>query len=128
MKHYWTGTKNGIFGRHEFKGKINYSCGHRRNHPGHQDINLSRPCYDCCQAMIGTVQTVVRYGNLPKSGKSYNYADNVAEIGISCYLVGTTPRPEFTDRKKLVFKALVVSFGSDDEPIIDMTTIIETQP
>lgn len=110
----------------------NYGCGHTK--VGGQRIgvdkiiNCSLICYDCQQAMIGTRQNVVRYGEIPESGLSYNYRDSEYEKGVSCYLNGMRARPEFTEgRNKLVFSAIVIGWGGDSEPLIDHKTIKFTE-
>ena len=92
---------------------------------GHPEQDIVREyCYDCKQSFIGTRQTVIRYGNVPKSGLSYNYRDNCNENGISCYLQNMRPRPEFTiGRNKIVFTAIVIGYGGDDETLINLKTI-----
>jgi hypothetical protein len=121
--HSYSGTKNGVFGYHRFEGVDTYSCGHTKWTASHNSGKISRPCHDCMVAMIGTRKTVVRYGELPANGKSYNFADNKQEMGVSCYFDGQIPRPEFTSRKKIIFTAVVVGIGSDDEPLIDTDSI-----
>ena len=92
---------------------------------GHPEQNqIKEYCWDCKQSFIGTRQSVIRYGNVPKSGVSFNYRDNESEIGVSCYLPKMRPRPEFTHgRNKLEFTAIVIGYGGDDEPLIDAKTI-----
>jgi hypothetical protein len=106
-----------------------YGCGCKKESAERfgvdKEYHVSYPCFDCQQKMIGTRQTVVRYGGCPQSGYSKNYRDNVNEIGISCYLTTMRPRPEFTSRKKHIFSAIIIGWGSDDEPIIDAKTIIK---
>lgn len=107
-----------------------YSCGcsktsMRRFGPD-KKFEVSRPCVDCREKMIGQRFTVIRYGNIPECGKSYNYRDNKYEEGVSVYFENMRPRPEFVEgRNKLVFSAVVVGFGGDDEPLIDVKTIIK---
>ncbi len=104
-----------------------YGCGHKREGMDrigeNKEYNVSYPCYDCQQMMIGTRQIVIRYGDLPQNGKSYNYRDNKNEIGVSCYLPSMRPRPEFSCREKHEYSAIIIGWGSDDEPIIDAETI-----
>jgi len=107
----------------ELLGVTTYRCGCRVYNQSHDDAIVDKVCYDCLLLLIGTRQTVVRYGNIPKGGKSYNYRDNKYESGVSCYLLNDKPRPEFSDRPKLVVSAIVIDTGSDDEPIIDSKTI-----
>jgi hypothetical protein len=40
-------------------------------------------------------------------------------------LIDSKPRPEFTSRRKQIFTAIIIGIGSDDEPIIDASTICE---
>ena len=115
------------------KETTKFKCGHTRSTElvfcsdidviEERITDVSYPCYECQQSMIGTRQTVVRYGHLPTSGHSYNYRSNSCESGVSCYLPSMRARPEFTDRPKLVFSAVVVGWGGDDEPLIDIQTI-----
>jgi hypothetical protein len=103
-----------------------YGCGHKEINEVwgvDHNYNVSFPCYDCQVKLIGTLQTVVRYGDIPAGGKSYNHRDGKSEIGVSCYLESMRPRPWFTDRPKHIFKAVIVGWGSDDEPLIDAKTI-----
>ena len=87
-------------------------------------IISNSPCFDCQQKMIGTRQNVIRYGNIPSCGKSYNYRDGKYEDGVSCYLLNMRPRPEFTEnRKKIKISAVIIGWGGDDEPLIDVKTI-----
>lgn len=86
---------------------------------------ISYPCFDCQQKMIGTRTTVVRYGDMPKGGRSYNYRENKYEDGVSVYLETMRPRAEFTDRPKRIFSAVIIGWGGDDEPLIDANTIKE---
>jgi len=94
-------------------------------YPGHPDQNITVDfCWDCKQKMIGTRQIVVRYGNIPAGGKSYNYATGSYEAGASCYFPAMGARPEFRcGRPRLVFSAIVINTGGDDEPVIDANTI-----
>ena len=88
-------------------------------------IVSGHPCYDCQQKMIGKRVVVIRYGDMPANGKSYNYRDNKYENGVSCYLPWMRPRPEFVeDRNKIKLSAVVVDFGGDDEPLIDKKTAL----
>ena len=104
-----------------------YSCGCKRegNPRWGEDklVEVSYPCYDCQQKMIGLRTTVVRYGDIPTCGKSYNHRENKYEEGVSVYLQTMLTRPEFTDRKKFVFSAVIIGWGGDDEPLIDPETI-----
>ena len=87
--------------------------------------NSSTICYDCRQAAIGQRVDVVRYGDLPVSGRSYNYRDGKYENGVSCYFAAAKPSPFIADgRKKIEFSAIVMGLGSDSEPVIDMGTVI----
>ncbi|KKN34371.1 hypothetical protein LCGC14_0794180 [marine sediment metagenome] len=103
----------------KIKNKFTYA------YDGHPEQKIIREyCWECKQSFIGTRQKVIRYGDIPKSGFSYNYRENRNEIGISCYLQNMRPRPEFTKgRKKIVFSAIIIDYGGDDEPLIDMKTI-----
>ncbi len=92
---------------------------------GHPEQNIIREyCWECKQSFIGTRQIVIRFGDMPKSGMSYNYRDNCNESGVSCYFKNMRPRPEFTNgRNKIICTAIVIDYGGDDEPIIDMKTV-----
>lgn len=109
----------------EFPGRYLYDCcGRAYYREGHNDLHVEY-CYDCQQKLIGTRQTVIRYGDIPICGQSYNYRDNKREIGVSCYLPGMSTRSEFTKgRKKLKISAVIIGWGGDDEPLIDASTII----
>ena len=105
-----------------------YSCGHvTESDPRFgidKKLNISYPCLECRTEMIGKRINVVRFGDIPSCGKSYNYRDNKYEIGISCYLIGMNYRPEFTENRNiLLFSAICVGFGGDCEPLIDPNTI-----
>jgi len=85
--------------------------------------NVSYPCYDCQLSMLGARCDVVRYGYMPIGGKSYNYRDNKYEIGVSCYLPNMRVRPEFSEgRNILTGSAIIVGWGGDCEPLIDLST------
>ncbi len=111
------------------KNITTYGCGHQKESEERfgedKFFSVSYPCYDCQQAMIGTRQNVVRYGEIPEDGKSYNFRENRAEDGVSCYLTSMRPRPEFVEnRKRQEFSAIIIGWGGDDEPLIDAKSII----
>ena len=114
-------------------GTHTYICGHTRNRPG-VDMTWKHRCYTCRSAEIGTRIQFVRYGAIPASGHSINWAQNTAEEGVAVYrLLGNgvhepTLRAEFASRIPITGTAVMVGTGSDDEPIIDATTIILDQP
>jgi len=64
-----------------------------------------------------------RYGDLPETGRSFNYADNTAEFGVS--LSNIKGEKEigssmwFSDRKKVEVRGILLPVtGSDGEPLI----------
>lgn len=100
-------------------------CSHRTKSTNRfQAIKLDGLCWECKKKLIGTRQNVVRFGNIPESGHSKNYASNSYEEGVSVYFEWDNPRGEFQERDKVLkFSAIVVGYGSDDEPLIDADTI-----
>ena len=104
------------------KSITKYRCGHTktkeyRHYIDKTDVyDLQTLCWDCKQKLIGKVVTVYRYGTPIE--KSWNYADNREEEGMSCYFPEDRPRPEFTDRPLYVGTGIIIGYGSDDEPLV----------
>ena len=104
-------------------GVDTYRCGHEKWNGSWKSYTLCDDCVDCRDSVVGTRQTVIRYGNVPSSGMSHNYRDNCDEVGVSVYLPWQRPRAEFVRRQKYTLSAVVIGWGSDDEALIDASTI-----
>jgi hypothetical protein len=108
----------------DYTGRIEYKCCGKVKYVDGHNVIESTLCADCQEALIGQRVTVVRYGDIPTGGKSYNHRDGKNEAGVSCYLHGMSVRPEFSEgRNKLEFSAIIIGWGGDDEPLIDAATI-----
>ena len=105
-----------------------YACGCIRDN-GEKEIRQGKDkCYSCMKALFGKRVSFIRYGDIPESGRSINWAENRYEAGVSCYLVEGgkimhTVRGEFCDRNVICGTAIAVGTGSDDELLIDASTI-----
>ena len=123
-KQYLSTDNNGKTVIKEYEGYREYRCCGKKEYIESHQIYKPAYCWNCMQKLIGTRQNVIRYGNIPPSGQSYNYRDNKIEDGVSCYMPNQKPRPEFTKgRNKLEFRAIIRGWGGDDEPLIDAKTI-----
>lgn len=76
------------------------------------------------------VVTGYRYGNIPESGLSFNYADDRAEKGLSLAAINNTDEVGstvwFTDRKVVTVSGVLLPVtGSDGEPLILIVDSIE---
>ena len=123
-KQYLSTDENGKTIMKEYEGYREYQCcGKKEYIESHQIYEISY-CWNCMQKLIGTRQNVIRYGDIPANGKSYNHRENKNEDGVSCYLLNQRPRPEFIEgRNRLEFSAVIIGWGGDDEPLINAKTI-----
>lgn len=112
---------------------LHRACGHT-THSGtcsdHGTYELAGICYDCLKALIGTRIEFVRFGEAPEDGASRNHISGRGEAGVSVYLVlaGRTviagfPAEIWTRRPIYRGTAVMVDTGSDDEPIVDWSTV-----
>ena len=111
---------------------IKYACNHTRDYCPGRELSDRGLCWDCKQALIGQVVEFVRFGAPPECGRSYNYATNQAEAGVSGYLmidgqIYGTIRSEFADRQRYVGRGVVVGIGSDDEIVVDIIEISKSR-
>lgn len=108
---------------------IKYHCGCTRDDGDNsRTYNAKNKCHSCMSKLFGKRVEFIRFGEMPESGLSINYAENKYESGVSCYLVENnnivgTVRSEFEDRKIIRGTAIAIDTGSDDELIIDMNTV-----
>ena len=108
---------------------IKYSCGCTKDDGDNsRTFEAKKKCYRCMSKLFGTRVEFIRFGEMPESGLSINHAENTYEVGVSCYLVENneivgTMRSEFADREVIKGTAIAIDTGSDDELIIDMTTV-----
>ena len=71
---------------------------------------------------IGDIGTFYRSGEIPKSGKSYNFRDKYYEKGISVYQQPlATSFAGLQNREWYMGKGKIIDFGSDGEPVIKPT-------
>lgn len=94
-----------------------------------EDTPLSGLCLECREARIGQVIEFVRYGKPPVSGVSQNHRDGYAESGVSVYEV-VNGEPQyvgfhfgFLSRPAYVGKGVIVGWGSDGEPLVEIQSI-----
>ena len=79
-----------------------------------------RDCLPKCE--VGESRTFFRCGPPPVSGASRNYREGTSEAGVSCYWWPyATSLAGFADRDWYCGQGRLLGFGSDDEPIVEIT-------
>lgn len=95
-----------------------------------QAVPLKGNCDDCNHARIGQEIAFIRFGVVPKEGKSKNFRDGYLENGVSVYELGEDGQPvlhgwhyEITKRQPYYGRGVIVGFGSDGEPLVKIKSI-----
>jgi hypothetical protein len=86
---------------------------------------------------LDAAKVYIRYGSLPKSGKSMNFRDNITEKGVSVfngevlqsgkYRVNLSDNPGSifaTDRPAYIVSGKQIGIGSDGEPVLENAKIV----
>lgn len=113
-----------------------YAAGQRSADAWYGDDNLLWAAYEAGRSGLRAPvrASAWRYGHIPASGRSYNKADGVAELGVSC--LGGDSDDIITifgrdDGRPLVRVTgwLVPQTGSDSEPLIcDAVEVSDARP
>lgn len=83
-----------------------------------------------CGFEIGDTIRFVRFGDLPRGGKSWNYRDQVPEVGVSVYLLDENDEPvlvgwsfDIVKRPAYAGRGEILGWGSDGEPVVRVIEI-----